>query len=316
MNPPPVRVKPSVGDPAPTPPRLRSESEVVARWSSDRPVVSVICPAYQHAGFIKDAIHGFLGQDTDFPFEVVIRDDASTDGTAEIVRDYAQRYPNVIRAVLETENRYRKEGGGAVLRSMARGEFIATCEGDDYWTDPRKLQIQHDGLVDDPAAVASHHAVTVVRDGSIVHSEKRARRQCRDFSADELARNARIITCSVMRRNVPLLEPQKGAIRVDMWTRARLGLHGGARWEGTIAPSVHRLHGGGIWSPRTESERVRLQHEHFTRFAEEFQLSRHPELARYYRRLSLALRLYGSVASLHPAVERLMASVRRRTWGT
>ena len=304
-----------VGDPAPPPPPLRSEADVVAGWSGDRPVVSVVCATYQHGGFIEDTLRGFLGQETDFPFEVLIRDDASTDGTAEIVRDYADRYPNIIRAVLETENRYPAVRAGSVLRPMVRGHFTASCEGDDHWTDPRKLQVQHDGLVAHPEAVVSHHAVTVVRDGVVVRPEKRSTRHCRDFTAAELARNARVITSSVMRRNVPLLEPRNGPLGVDMWTRARLGLRGGARWEPTIAPSVHRLHPGGIWSTRSELERVRIQREYFTRFAEEFRLSGHDDLARHYGRMATGLRLYEGVASLHPSVARLMGAIRTRAWG-
>jgi hypothetical protein len=122
-----------VGDPAPPPLPRRAEAEVMARWQGDEPVVSILCATYQHVGFVEDALRGFLGQDTDFPFEIIVRDDASTDGTADIVRDYAERYPNIIRAVLETENRWPEVKASQVLRTMARGAFTAFCEGDDYW---------------------------------------------------------------------------------------------------------------------------------------------------------------------------------------
>lgn len=303
------------GDPAPPPPPVRSESEVTAHWSGDRPIVSVVCPTYQHGGFIEDAIRGFLGQTTDFPFEVLIRDDASTDGTADVVRDYSQRYPNVIRAVLETKNRYPDVRAGAVLGPLMRGDFVAVCEGDDYWTDPRKLQVQHDGLLEHPEAVASHHPVSVVRDGRVERPEKRTRRHCRDFTADELARGARIISCSVMRRNVALLEARTGSLHVDMWTRARLGLHGGARWEASVAPAVHRLHLGGVWSTRSERDRVWIQQQYFVRFAEEFRLNGQQELSDHYRRAALALGVYGRLAATHPVVGRLMATLRSRAWG-
>ena len=188
------------GDPAPLPLLYRTESAVVAKWQGDRPVVSIRCATYQHVDFIEDALRGFLGQRTDFPFEIVVRDDASTDGTAEIVRDYAERYPNIIRAVLETENRYPDVRAGSIFGRMMRGSFIAFCEGDDYWTDPHKLQTQHDGLIADPGAVVSHHAVLVAEQGVVTRPEKRSRRQCRDFTPDELARGAPVITSSVLRR--------------------------------------------------------------------------------------------------------------------
>jgi len=303
------------GDPMPSPLPRRSESDVTRGWQGDRPVVSIRCATYQHVGFIEDALRGFLGQDTDFPFEVLVRDDASTDGTAEIVRDYAERFPNVIRAVLETENRYPEVRAGSVLGPMIRGAFIASCEGDDYWTDSRKLQVQHDGLVEHPEFVASHHGVLVAEDGLVLRPEKRSSRQCRDFSAGELARGARTITSSVMRRNVPLLEPRGRPIAVDMWTRARLGLHGGARWEPSIAPSVHRIHPGGIWSTRDEVQRARIQSDYFARFSEEFSGIGRGDLARYYRRLSSGLDLYAHAAAVHPAVARAFGRIRTRSWG-
>jgi len=305
----------TVGAPPPPPPPLRPESEITRSWQGDRPVVSVVCPTFQHVDFIEDALRGFLGQVTDFPFEVLVRDDASTDGTAEIVRDYAERYPNIIRAVLETVNRYPTVKPGAVLRPMVRGAFIASCEGDDYWTDPHKLQTQHDGLIGDHGAVVSHHAVLVAEQGVVTRLEKRSQRQCRDFTPDELARGARIITSSVLRRNVPLLAERGATIGVDMWTRARLGLLGGARWEPGVAPAVHRVHPGGQWSSRSEPERARIQRDYFATFAEEFTAIGRRDLARYYRRLSFALGLYERAAATHPAVARTFASVRKGTWG-
>lgn len=156
-----------VGDPAPPPLPLRSEAEVMARWQGDKPIVSIRCATYQHVGFIEDALRGFLGQNTDFPFEILVRDDASTDGTAEIVRDYAQRYPNIIRAVLETENRYPEVKPGQVLGPMARGEFIALCEGDDYWIAPDHLARAVTALAKDLTLSASVGKCFIISDGTV-----------------------------------------------------------------------------------------------------------------------------------------------------
>lgn len=133
---------------APRPPtRLRSEAEILAGWngSVNEPLVSIGCITYNHVKHIREAIHGFLCQETDFPFEVLIYDDASPDGTAEIVREYAAQYPRIIQAFCQSENQLSKgvKGGEIVLPKM-RGRYIATCEGDDYWFDPRKLQVQAD----------------------------------------------------------------------------------------------------------------------------------------------------------------------------
>lgn len=90
-------------------------------------------------------------QRTSFPIEIIIRDDASTDGTSAIVKEYAERHPNLIRAILNQENQFSK--GVRALPdaiSHARGTYIAICEGDDYWTDPLKLQKQVDFMEANP----------------------------------------------------------------------------------------------------------------------------------------------------------------------
>jgi len=127
---------------------LRSEHEILSRWSSlDPPLVSVICITYNHEKYIRDAIEGCLIQDTDFPFEVIIHDDASTDGTTAIVRAYAERYPSIIKPIYQTENQY-SQGNKPITFWLprVRGQYIALCEGDDYWHDPSKLQKQVDIL--------------------------------------------------------------------------------------------------------------------------------------------------------------------------
>lgn len=114
----------------------------------ERPLVSVICLAYNHEKYIRDALNGFVKQKTDFPFEVVIHDDASTDKTADIIREYEKRYPHIIKPILQHENQ-KSKGSGIVTRltyEKAQGKYIALCEGDDYWTDPLKLQMQVDFL--------------------------------------------------------------------------------------------------------------------------------------------------------------------------
>jgi len=127
----------------------KTEEEIMRNWKGDvsQPVVSICCTTYNHEPYIAEAIEGFLMQETDFPFEILIRDDASTDKTAEIVKKYADRYPQLIKPVFEQENTFSKGVKPMPqLYKIAKGEYIALCEGDDYWTDPLKLQKQVDFL--------------------------------------------------------------------------------------------------------------------------------------------------------------------------
>jgi glycosyltransferase involved in cell wall biosynthesis len=117
------------------------------------PLVSICCATYNHKAFIQDAIEGFLAQDVDFALEIIINDDASTDGTTAIIKEYQEKYSDLIRAVYQEENQYSKGGVSPFLHLLypkANGKYIAMCEGDDYWTDPLKLQKQVNFLESNP----------------------------------------------------------------------------------------------------------------------------------------------------------------------
>ena len=141
------------------------------------PLVSICCITYNHKEYIRDALDGFLSQRTDFPYEILINDDASTDGTADIIREYEQKYPEKIRALLQTENQYSKgitNPSGAFNFPRVRGSYVAMCEGDDYWTDPEKLQKQVDYMEAHPdCSLCFHSARIITVDGSL--SDKRMR---------------------------------------------------------------------------------------------------------------------------------------------
>lgn len=112
------------------------------------PLVSICTITYNHSQYIKECLDGFLMQRTNFQFEVLIHDDASTDGTEEIIREYEAKYPEIIKPIYEKENQWVKGRRGSMVFNLprSRGKYIALCEGDDYWTDPLKLQKQVDFL--------------------------------------------------------------------------------------------------------------------------------------------------------------------------
>ena len=111
--------------------------------------VVVLCLAYNQAKFIAQCLDGFVMQQTNFPFYAVVHDDASTDGTAEIIKSYAEKYPEIIRPIFETENQWSQKNdtiGRIMFDSCKDAKYVAMCEGDDYWIDPLKIQKQVDFL--------------------------------------------------------------------------------------------------------------------------------------------------------------------------
>lgn len=117
------------------------------------PLVSIVCLTYNHADFIEAAVNGFLAQETTFPYEIIVRDDASTDGTQEVLKRLARENPGQIQLMLNSSNLHGKKGDrSAPVIGKARGALIAFCEGDDYWIRRDKLQIQVDLIRSCPAA--------------------------------------------------------------------------------------------------------------------------------------------------------------------
>lgn len=111
-------------------------------------MVSIQCCTYNQEAYIRQCLEGFVMQKTDFPFEAIVHDDASTDGTAAIIREYAEKYPDIIKPIYESENQYSKKDGSLrrIMIGACIGKYTALCEGDDFWIDPLKLQKQVDFL--------------------------------------------------------------------------------------------------------------------------------------------------------------------------
>lgn len=147
----------------------KTQEEITAKWKSldtEHPLVSIKCLAFNHEKYIAQTLDGFLIQETNFPFEVIVHDDASTDNTANILREYEKKYPLIVKPVYQTENQYSKHDGSLTRAANAplKGKYAAVCEGDDYWTDPNKLQMQADFLESHEDYFAIGHNVRIVDD--------------------------------------------------------------------------------------------------------------------------------------------------------
>lgn len=141
------------------------EPIILPRISDQKPLVTVISITYNHEPYIRDCLEGFLMQKTNFPLEVIIHDDASTDHTSDIIREYYEKRPDLFHVIIERENQYSQGKSVSIpLYEMAQGKYIALCEGDDYWTDPLKLQKQFDFIETHPDCSLCFHAIDEISD--------------------------------------------------------------------------------------------------------------------------------------------------------
>jgi hypothetical protein len=220
------------------------------QWPDNvQPLVSVLCTAYQHVHFIRQAIDGFLMQETTFPIEILIHDDASTDGTAEIVKEYADRYPILIKATLQKENQFsRGNRPGKILSNMSRGGYLAICEGDDYWISSSKLQKQVQILQDNQdISMVFHNAWVMHEDSRKDYFLNRGLDKERFTLTDIIEREWFIATASILhRRYEPLpTEITNYSMVGDMLMHVASCMNGDAYFLNEVG-SVYRRHVGGV----------------------------------------------------------------------
>src|SRR5690606_940515 len=170
----------------------------------DNIVVSISCITYNHGHYIRECLDGILMQQCDFTFEILIHDDASTDETQEIIKEYQEKFPDIIKPVFQNENQYSQGIRGLMSRfnfPRAKGKYIAICEGDDYWTDPLKLQKQVDFLEENPNYnISFHRAVRITPDGKKL-DEFPSMDLNTELKIEDLAKNNFIPNLSVVVRN-------------------------------------------------------------------------------------------------------------------
>jgi glycosyltransferase involved in cell wall biosynthesis len=232
--------------------------------AGDAPLVSVICATYNQRPFLAQCLDSVLAQRTRFAVEVIVHDDASTDGTAALAQDYVQRHSGLVRAVLQPAHRFGPTHKVRIeLLDHARGDFIAVCDGDDFWRDPDKLERQARHLLGHTDQVLCYHdADRVGPEGEVLPHRIRERKSNRDYSAAEL----RVFACdwiplaTVMHRRVPLDHPPEFhlAPNSDNFLPVLLAEFGGAGYLAGIAPSAVRTHPGAAFKMLPSADRAAM----------------------------------------------------------
>lgn len=221
---------------------------------ASRPKVSVCLITYNHERYISEALAGALNQQTTFPFEIVIGEDGSQDGTPRIIKDLIEKQTDIVRARFNSPNQGMMRNLLQTLNEC-RGEYIALLEGDDYWTDPNKLQRQVTYLDTHPEFAISFHPVDILQNGTLIRDD-RTREVSEDSGIIELADGNFMHTCSVVFRaglfeKYPdnFLESPVGDYYLHM-LNARFGrIHRHAEKMG-----VYRVHEAGAWSTKPDMD--------------------------------------------------------------
>ena len=246
----------------------------------DRILVSVSCISFNHGRFLRKALDSFLEQKTDFRYEVLIHDDASTDDTVDIIREYAARYPDIIRPMYEEENQYSKgisNISGVFNFPRARGCLIAMCEGDDYWCDPCKLQKQADYMLSHPDCALLAHAAGIVSEDGAFRTQTMIRpfSESRELTPEEvISKKTNLPTASLMFRTEYAKQlPQwyfdcpVGDIPLQLW----MLMHGSVYYMDEVM-SMYRMGREGSWGEmmdREELEKLTARWErHYTAMEE------------------------------------------------
>lgn len=215
------------------------------KHTEENPLVAIHCMVYNHAPFLRECFEGFIMQQTTFPFIAIVHDDASTDGSADIIREYEAKYPHIFKPIYQTVNQHSAPGvsvmriiDNAIKQSGAK--YIAMCEGDDYWTDPMKLQRQVDFLEKHPDySLSAENATRVyINDNK---SQIFSQLPSRDITIEEMIQTRQFATASVVYRNIIIPTNIKRIYDTLLW--CLIAQHGKVNYC-NIVSSVYRVGAG------------------------------------------------------------------------
>jgi glycosyltransferase involved in cell wall biosynthesis len=237
-----------------------TEEVILRSWSkTPAPVVTILCTTYNHERYIAGAIRGFLSQQTKFSFEILIHDDASTDGTQAVIRHWQKKYPSIIRSVLQTENQTsRGVRPTELLWKLARGKYVAHCEGDDYWLHPLKLAKQVGFLEQHSEFSCSAHNHYLYCEADLSVRPWIQTRRDLVLSQRQLMNLTRLLWLPtvVYRRTFTAFPPERDfAATGDFFLTSYLGTFGKCAYLESFLGSVRRQNQHSSWTPLAEEKK-------------------------------------------------------------
>lgn len=251
--------------------------------------LTIIFITYNHEEFVAQALDSILLQETGYSFQVLAYDDASTDGTRQIVQSYCDKYPDIFIPVLPDENLYSQgvRPVADILLPLCNSEYVATLEGDDAWTDPDKLQKQITFLDANPDYVLAVHDVTsICEKNKVIEPVFLPDFYRKDFTGVELQKCwGGIMTQTAMYRNVLGVIPSEfhKAFSGDLFLASLLGAHGKSKFMFDISPSLYRRHVGGVFTSLDPSLAQDMQALNFFWLYRYYRRTENSELAEFYK---------------------------------
>lgn len=232
------------------------------------PFVAVFMVTYNQENYIGQAIESVIMQITSFPIKLFIGEDCSTDLTAAICKSFQEENPQIIEVLYNKKNIGAPKNAKQIFKACftSGAKYIAMLEGDDYWIDPYKLQKQVDFLERNSEFVVScHNAIVVDSQGNVLQNSKLPENSQRDFERDELVTGAFLLSVSLCFRNVISEFPPEmlKVLNGDTFLISMLGMHGKAKYQPEIKPSVYRRHSDGVWSSKSPGTKHKYQSKTF-----------------------------------------------------
>ncbi|ULC60560.1 glycosyltransferase [Flaviramulus sp. BrNp1-15] len=255
-------------------------------------MISILVMAYNHEAYIAQCLNSILSQKTNFLFEIILGEDDSSDKTRSICIDFSKKHSDKIKLFLRSRKDVIYVNGNPTGRfnfveslKACKGKYIAVCDGDDYWTDPFKLQKQVDFLENHEDYVIAYHDVSIIdSEGIIINKSKTPKIFQRDFTNIELIKSD-IFIClmSIVFRNVVKDLPKNflSVSNADVFLTSYLGQFGHGKYFENIG-GMYRVHQGGVWSALDDKSKQESKKKTFYQLHEYYDSIKNKEISQYY----------------------------------